>query len=345
MDSSTTALDWDPLMAELEIPLLGPAWFRAATASFRLAPQCRVLSADGGDCEAALPLVRRTRLGLPWLELAGARELHEPMELPLKSNARDRSINALRAYGLPLLLQRLRRDDPLMQAASRLSGAGLRYRLGRHSCTFNANTTLSWTGYLAERSPRRRADLRRAFRRAGGEESVTLEVVSPSQREFPTHFQRFLDIEDANWKGRNGSSLVRRPELRQFFEMLGGHLSGTGRLKLFFLRIDGRLAAAQYCLLENARLWTLKVGYDEEFARCSPGLLLTSAVIRHCCESEISGYEFLGTDESWVRPWATGSREFVDLYLFPDNAAGMTALALFSLRTWAVRLLSRLRRS
>ncbi len=55
-------------------------------------------------------------------------------------------------------------------------------------------------------------------------------------------------------------------------------------LRIAFLRIAGRPVAMQIAVERAQRLWLLKIGYDEEYARCSPGQLLMLEVAAAVCE-------------------------------------------------------------
>ena len=52
------------------------------------------------------------------------------------------------------------------------------------------------------------------------------------------------------------------------------------------------------------RFWLLKIGYDEEFARCSPGVLLMLHTVRYAATRGLKSYELLGRVEPWTRVWA-----------------------------------------
>jgi hypothetical protein len=86
-----------------------------------------------------------------------------------------------------------------------------------------------------------------------------------------------------------------------------------------FLRTEGKPAASQLMLDYGNRLWVLKVGYDETFSRCSPGILLMHNVVREAFERGYHAFEFLGSNEPWVKIWKPElhRNETVRRYILP----------------------------
>ncbi|MCC6521491.1 MAG: GNAT family N-acetyltransferase, partial [Polyangiaceae bacterium] len=101
-----------------------------------------------------------------------------------------------------------------------------------------------------------------------------------------------------------------------------------GKLRVAFLRIDERAAATQLAVEWDHGYWLLKIGYRDEFARCSPGSLLVAETIRYAAERGLSHYEFLGSVEAWTRTWTDAERACVSVRVYPYGWAGMAALAL-----------------
>jgi CelD/BcsL family acetyltransferase involved in cellulose biosynthesis len=101
------------------------------------------------------------------------------------------------------------------------------------------------------------------------------------------------------------------------------------------MRIGGRAAAMQIAAEFGGRLWLLKIGYDEEFSRCSPGTLLMLETLRYAAVRGLSAYEFLGTEEPWTRVWTQKAHPCLSVRIYPATRAGMTALVTdFGRITW-----------
>jgi len=201
-----------------------------------------------------------------------------------------------------------------------------------------------WDEYIARLSSRRRYDLRRARRRADQAGKVAVRIHSPEPAEVEGMFAEFVRIEATGWKDRNGSSLRRRHILREFFLHYSLLASRSGILRFSFLDVDGRPIAAQLSVEYAKRLWVLKIGYDEGWSRCSPGLQLLAETMRYAFERKLDAYEFLGSDEAWLRGWITERREFRTLACYPATLSGMWGLVADSIGWLGGRVASLSRR-
>ena len=132
-------------------------------------------------------------------------------------------------------------------------------------------------------------------------------------------------LEAAGWKGRTGSALLSDPHRRQFYEKYATIASEKGILRLSFMRIGGEVAATQIAVESGGRFWLLKVGYDEKFARCSPGHLLMVQTLRYAAERGLRTFEFLGSAEPWTQVWTTDVRPCVSVWAYPNNFRGLAA--------------------
>ena len=139
-------------------------------------------------------------------------------------------------------------------------------------------------------------------------------------------------VEADGWKGRTGSALLSDPHRRQFYEKYATIASEKGILRLSFMRIGGEVAATQIAVESGGRFWLLKVGYDERFARCSPGHLLMVETLRYAAERGLRTFEFLGSTEPWTQVWTTDVRPCVSVWAYPNNFRGLAAFVWDAVR-------------
>jgi CelD/BcsL family acetyltransferase involved in cellulose biosynthesis len=100
-----------------------------------------------------------------------------------------------------------------------------------------------------------------------------------------------------------------------------------GILRVAILSIADRVAAMQIGVESGGRYWLLKVGYREEYAKYSPGVLLMIATIRHAVQHGLDSYEWLGSEEPWIRSWTKVSRACVGMSAYPARPRGLVAIA------------------
>ncbi len=98
-------------------------------------------------------------------------------------------------------------------------------------------------------------------------------------------------------------------------------------LRFFFLRVDGKIIAGRMAVEHSRRLWDLRMGYDETWCRCAPGVLLTHETLRYAVERGLEAYEFLGCAEAWERHWPCEEDHYVSLRAYPYSLKGQFSFA------------------
>jgi CelD/BcsL family acetyltransferase involved in cellulose biosynthesis len=299
------------------------AWLKTYADRYRLA----AVVAEGADGPAAaLPLVRLRRR--PWfLETLGVRELLEP------TDARFTDLAALQAVAeevarrrLPLRLKRLPAESPLVPA--------LRTALGGRALVMSRRVKGTPTIALDEtwRTPhfssRRRQDFRAARRRADrlGEVEFAVEE-PPTAPEAEALFDEFVAVEAAGWKTPAGTSLAMQPLLQQYYRRFCRLAAQEKSVRFAVLRIGGRPVAMQLGSEYGGQYSVFKIGFDEEFARCSPGTLLMLHTVSWAAGRGLRSFELLGVEEPWTALWSTSVRPCVELQAYPLSPWSVPAAA------------------
>jgi CelD/BcsL family acetyltransferase involved in cellulose biosynthesis len=176
-----------------------------------------------------------------------------------------------------------------------------------------------WTDPEHRFSSRRRADVRAARRRAEAFGEVELSILQPTADQVPPLFDEFVAVESSGWKTEAGTALAAQPKMLAFFLRFCMLAAGQKTLRLAFLRIDGRPIAAQLAVEEGGRYSLFKIGFVEEFARCSPGNLLMLHAVRSAAERGLRSFEFLGAEEPWTAVWTDDVRPCLDLDVYPPS--------------------------
>jgi CelD/BcsL family acetyltransferase involved in cellulose biosynthesis len=115
-------------------------------------------------------------------------------------------------------------------------------------------------------SGRRRAEYGRQMRRLGELGKVAIE-----SSEGPALFEEFLLLEAGGWKGRGGTAMREIAPIAAMARDIVAAKAAHGALRIFAIRLDGRVIAMLVCFLSGRSAYTWKIAYDETFARFSPG--------------------------------------------------------------------------
>jgi CelD/BcsL family acetyltransferase involved in cellulose biosynthesis len=162
-------------------------------------------------------------------------------------------------------------------------------------------------------------------------------------------FDDFVEVEASGWKGASGtrSAVALRASQLAFHREIMNTLVRPNRCEVSGLYAEGRCIASQFCVQTGAELAVLKMGFDERYARCSPGqLLFERAVQRYCADDSIKRVNMLG-DAAWIAVWKPEVVPTRSAYIGLGRWTGPLLVRLQRLRIEhgprAKRLLQRLR--
>lgn len=122
-----------------------------------------------------------------------------------------------------------------------------------------------------------RKDLNRRQRKLAEIGELTYHVDEGS-RDVMAWIAEFSALEQAGWKGHDGTAMNCDERDRAFFTEALRNSADAGKLKVTSSRIDGKLIASTCDLLSGDRSFAFKITYDETHRRLSPGILL---VLKH----------------------------------------------------------------
>jgi hypothetical protein len=126
----------------------------------------------------------------------------------------------------------------------------------------------------------------------------------------PAAIDELIRLEDAGYKARIGVAMTTAPGEPAYFREMCDRFRKAGRLQVYTLEGGGVVCAVILFVRARDGLMMLKVGYEERFARSSPGLQLHLDVIQHVHDE---------TDARWL-----------DVCTYPDNR---TLLRMYPDRT------------
>lgn len=317
---------WEALVGEDGDPLSGFTYARAWAGTLEASGSLHVLVHEADRTLAIAPLMAQRR-GAGWLTQLAA-ETYEILDFPhAGQSAIQELVQAIRKSGRPLFLNRIPADSPLPEAiAEAYRGHGwVRAKPAAGAPYIRLDS--SWCEPESHLNSGRRSDLRRSRRQASSLGEVTFEIHAPAAADLPRWMDEVFRVEAAGWKGETGTALAADRIRRSFYQEYAALAQRQGILRVCFMRIGGRAAAAQLALETHNRFSLLKVGYDEEFAKCSPGMLLTVDTIRYAAFRGLRSYEFNGKVERWTDVWTRHERPCCSIRAYPYSVRGLAALA------------------
>jgi hypothetical protein len=136
-----------------------------------------------------------------------------------------------------------------------------------------------------------------------GRVSVEMRRGSEASADF---LPEFLALEASGWKGRMGTAILNDPMKCAFYTTVVERFAAQGRLEWHLIRVDDRLVAAGMGLRCGSSLLLPKYAFDENFADCMPGNLLTAEIFRDVFSrpeiEEVNHMSFSESDRLWHMP-------------------------------------------
>ena len=321
-------VEWNNLAIGFQNPLYCHEWYDHCLTAFGEGWDLAVVVArTGGAVRAIAPLAIDRSEGQPRL-----RWLTHPLgDTGGFLYADEASLKAVCAgvlhAALPIVLPNLGADSKEVQVlCASLRQRGFLVVRPKSTATASVRLEADWKIIESRMSGKHRKYIRWAQKVAAREGPVRFEVVSPNEASLHGHLEEAFRVEAAGWKGRAGTAILSDPRTKRFWTEFSHTAARLGFLRLFFLRIGDTTAAVRIAAEYAGRLWDWKIGYDERWAKYSPGILLTHETLRYASEQKLVGLEFLGQAERWQHRWPIELLQRTTIRFYPVSIDGGRAL-------------------
>ncbi len=336
-DLALLANDWNELAEPFKTPLLQYEWISAGADALRSSEQFWIIvNHFQSSISAIAPLVLTKKYGTERFEFLSASTLCEPGGFIYKDEgALKQLLDAIVRIGKPLFLERIRADAPEVSMLQRL-GRGKTFLSVTGGTPFiPINTT--WDKFEAGMSSNYRNELRRKKKLLEKAGRMNFEMLVPRPEDIEPYLKKFIRVESASWKGKGRKALLFNERLRGFYYSYAKAAAARGIMRICFLKVDAGSIAAALAVEESKRLWILKIGYDEKWKQCAPGILLMHEMIRYAFEQGLEAYEFLGNEEPWIRRWTKQVHPYVTVRVYTYTFQGLLSLGLDAARSIFVK--------
>jgi CelD/BcsL family acetyltransferase involved in cellulose biosynthesis len=166
----------------------------------------------------------------------------------------------------------------------------------------------TWDALLAWVSRNLRSQLgnrRRALEREG---RLRFRTTIGGEEELERDLDAFLRVESSGWKAGSGTAILSDPRTERLYTDFARAAAAAGWLRLHLLELDGVPVAADLNCVFAGGTFLVKTGFDERYARFSPGLLLRGEVLRAAIQEGSRFYDFLGGPDGYKLRWTTDLR-------------------------------------
>ena len=182
---------------------------------------------------------------------------------------------------------------------------------------------LGWEEFEKTLTKSRRQTVRTTRRRLSEVGEIAVETTDGVEN-LEAHLDEFLRLEGSGWKVEQGTAVSLVSETESFYKNIAAWAAKNGLLRMSFMRVGGHQVAVEYQIDDGARRYLLKIGYDPEYARYGPGVLLQLAEVRTALED---GRTFeLGPGLSKVKKELMNAQRTIEhVAVFPRSPRGVMA--------------------
>lgn len=157
------------------------------------------------------------------------------------------------------------------------------------------NLPPTWEEFLARLDSKDRHELRRKMRRLEREASFEISDTGEGSS-LAERMEVFLDL---HRKSRKDKAEFMTPAMESFFQEIAERFQKKGWLTLPLLRVEGKEVAAFFSFWFQGTEYVYNSGYDPEFGRWSPGIVLAARCIGRAIERGDSRFHFLRGREDY----------------------------------------------
>jgi CelD/BcsL family acetyltransferase involved in cellulose biosynthesis len=316
------AEEWDDLALRTGAPPFArPGWIRAWWGAFGRGELCILTLRRDGELSALLPLARHRGL------LRSCSNVHSPLFDGVCANA-DGLVAlltaAMREGGKGVILGGLDSEGQLAAAARQVADqTGCRLVVFDRDVAPYVEATMSREEYEHSLGSSKRHQLRRKRRRLADSGELNYEVFERPDG-LEDRLEQFLRLESSGWKARSGTAIRLRADTRRFYSDAADWAAQSNLLRLSFLSLDHRPVVGWFLIGDEAHQYSLKTGYDEEFSRYSPGMLLALEEIGDALEGGRT-FEFGEGMNRMKETLGNAERTFLRVGLYPRTVRGTLA--------------------
>lgn len=311
---------------------LTPDWLLSWWEAYRPPARLRILAAFRDDelvGVAPLMIVREKRLGMPLQCLRfigdGSSET-DHMDFVLRADLADpvRSalLEAMEAlpWDLAVLSNVPEQSESLRQLRDWARQRDYRTEEIAAACPVRTLPE-TFEALLASMPARFRTSVRSTRRKLAAEHRLEFGL-HEEPAEFPQALDTLFVNHESRWRGRGRSGVFVDERRRDFYRRLTPRLHALGALRFFFLRLDDRIVAQEYCFAHDGVVYLLQEGFDFDLARKNIGNALRAQVFEYLISHRYRAYDFLAGVSRHKLNWADSTPNDVTLTIARRSLRG-----------------------
>jgi len=158
-----------------------------------------------------------------------------------------------------------------------------------------------------------------------------LSVGRATEDDLDNEMDTLFRLHGRRWRSRRQPGVLAGGRIRRFHKDVARALMDRGRLRLYYLKLDGVTQAALYCFAFKDTMYYYLGGFEPRLAKYGLGTILTAHAIRDAIESGMSRFDMLRGREDYKNRWGSKTSPNSRLLISKPDARSRTARALHGL--------------
>lgn len=240
-----------------------------------------------------------------------------------------------------LALDGIAADDAAVDALARgVAGAGGRTASRQHTCCWRTRLPDTWDAFVMQFTKRRRTTVRQLQRRLFEESFAQIRLVE-THDDLDEAWPLLVELHQKRQRSLGHAGCFRTPQFGAFLRDAAQRFLALGRLRLQWLTIGGRPAAAQLDLIGGDTQYHYLSGMEPELLTERPGRLGMLAMLHRAQGEGIRTYDFLRGDHRYKSDWLAEPTAVVEWRFAAPGWRGAIDLGLTTTQWRARRLAKR----
>jgi CelD/BcsL family acetyltransferase involved in cellulose biosynthesis len=175
-----------------------------------------------------------------------------------------------------------------------------------------------WQNFLKSKSKHFREEQKRKVNKMAKTGQLDfVKISNPGQ--IHEAMQDILIIERNSWKEKEGASFTVGPGLQEFYLDVAETFAKKHSLCTYLVYLNSVPIAHLFGIAYENRYYALKTSYDESYKELSPGVVLFNYALQDIFQSNLKEFDFLGVESRWKNEIASGTRNHVNIFIYPKN--------------------------
>lgn len=171
-----------------------------------------------------------------------------------------------------------------------------------------------WENFLKTLSKKFRANLNADIRKVESQ-NIVCRMIS-REDDIKKVIEDVFDVEKKTWKQIQGTSLTADEQFVAFYRDIISDAWEKGSLYLGMMERNNDPVAYDFNWIFRNTVYSLKMGYDEEFKKLGPGKVLFAYTIKKSFEDGYKYHELMGVNEGFKGDWTKDNRKHSRLHIY-----------------------------